>query len=201
MVIFLTEHKKREPKAEKVQVVEDFTKRVQSAKSAVITGYTGLTVEEVTDLRAKLFHAKVEYHVVKNNLARIALNKCNITVLDDLLTGPTAIALAMEDAVAPARVLSKFAKDHDKLSVKGGWMEGTQDHRSGHQGLGEFAEPRGTAGESLGQHEVAYFRHRSGFGWSGSQTGLCPQCRRSGEGKNSLILLTFFGLCGRIQEN
>ena len=57
-MIFLTEHKKREPKAEKVQVVEDFTKRVQSAKSAVITGYTGLTVEEVTDLRAKLFHAK-----------------------------------------------------------------------------------------------------------------------------------------------
>jgi large subunit ribosomal protein L10 len=124
VVIFLTEDKKREPKQEKVQVVEDFTKRVQSAKSAVITGYSGLTVEEVTDLRAKLFHAKVEYHVVKNNLARIALNKCNITVLDDLLTGPTAIALAMEDAVAPARVLSKFAKDHEKLSVKGGWMEG-----------------------------------------------------------------------------
>ncbi len=120
----MTEHKKREPKQEKVEAVEDFSKRVQASKSAVVTGYTGLTVEEVTDLRAKLFHAKVEYHVVKNNLARIALNKCNITVLDDLLTGPTAIALAMEDAVAPARVLTKFAKDHEKLSVKGGWMDG-----------------------------------------------------------------------------
>lgn len=122
-MIFLNAQKKREPKSEKVQVVEDFSKRVQSAKSAVVTGYTGLTVEEVTDLRAKLFHAKVEYHVVKNNLARIALNQCNI-VLDELLTGPTAIALAMEDAVAPARVLTKFAKDHEKLKVKGGWMEG-----------------------------------------------------------------------------
>lgn len=120
----MTEKKKREPKPEKVQVVEDFSKRLQASKSAVVTGYTGLTVEEVTDLRAKLFHAKVEYHVVKNNLARIALNKCNITVLDDLLTGPTAIALAMEDAVAPARVLTKFAKNHGKLSVKGGWMDG-----------------------------------------------------------------------------
>lgn len=120
----MTEHKKHEPKPEKVQAVEDFTKRVQASKSAVVTGYTGLTVEEVTDLRAKLFHAKVEYHVVKNNLARIALNKCSITVLDDLLTGPTAIALAMEDAVAPARVLTKFAKDHEKLTVKGGWMDG-----------------------------------------------------------------------------
>ena len=124
VVIFLKEQEKREPKPEKIQAVEAFVQRVQSSKSAVVTGYSGLTVEEVTDLRAKLFHAKVEYHVVKNNLARIALNRCEITVLDDLLTGPTAIALAMEDAVAPARILAKFAKDHEKLSVKGGWMEG-----------------------------------------------------------------------------
>lgn len=124
MVISLTEQKKREPKQEKVEAVENFLQRAQKAKSAVVTGYSGLTVEEVTQLRAQLFHAKVEYHVVKNNLARIALNKANITVLDDLLTGPTAIALAMEDAVAPARVLSKFAKDHEKLSLRGGWMEG-----------------------------------------------------------------------------
>ena len=123
-MIFLAEHKKHEPKPEKVEAVKNFTERLQASKAAVVTGYSGLTVEEVTDLRAKLFHAKVEYHVVKNNLARIALNKCNITVLDDLLTGPTAIALAMEDAVAPARVLSKFAKDHEKLNVKGGWMDG-----------------------------------------------------------------------------
>jgi large subunit ribosomal protein L10 len=121
----LTETKqKREPKPEKKQAVAALLERAKLDKSAVITGYTGLTVEEVTQLRAQLFHAKVEYHVVKNNLARIALNQANITVLDDLLTGPTAIALAMEDAVAPARVLSKFAKDHEKLSLRGGWMEG-----------------------------------------------------------------------------
>jgi len=122
-VIFLVETK-REPKTEKVEAVQAFYDRVQHAKSVVVTGYSGLTVEEVTQLRAQLFHAKVEYLVVKNNLARIALNKFNITVLDDLLVGPTAIALAMEDAVAPARVLSKFAKDHDKLSLKGGWLDG-----------------------------------------------------------------------------
>ena len=101
-----------------------FYDRLQEAKSSVVTGYSGLTVEEVTLLRAQLFHAKVEYHVVKNNLARIAFNKHKITVLDDLLTGPTAIALAMDDALAPARVLSKFAKDHVKLSIKGGWLDG-----------------------------------------------------------------------------
>lgn len=120
----MTEAKKREPRPEKVAVVEEFTKKVQASKSTLVTGYSGLTVEEVTELRAKLFHAKVEYHVVKNNLARIALNKANVTVLDDLLVGPTAIALAMDDAVAPARVLSKFAKDHEKLKLKGGFMDG-----------------------------------------------------------------------------
>jgi large subunit ribosomal protein L10 len=123
VVNFLTTEK-REPKQEKVEAVEKILDRVRASKAAVVTGYTGLTVEEVTELRAKLFHAKVEYHVVKNNLARLALNKANITVLDDLLVGPTAIALAMEDAVAPARVLSKFAKDHEKLSLRGGWMDG-----------------------------------------------------------------------------
>ncbi len=122
-MIFLADTK-REPKSEKVEAVKVFYDRLQEAKSVVVTGYSGLTVEEVTQLRAQLFHAKVEYHVVKNNLARIAFNKRDITVLDDLLTGPTAIALAMEDAVAPSRVLSKFAKDHDKLSIKGGWLDG-----------------------------------------------------------------------------
>ena len=120
----MTEQKKREPKPEKKEAVAALLETAQKAKSAVVTGFSGLTVEEVTQLRAQLFHAKVEYHVVKNNLARIALNKANITVLDDLLVGPTAIAMAMDDAVAPARVLSKFAKDHDKLSLKGGWMDG-----------------------------------------------------------------------------
>ena len=116
--------KKREPKPDKVKAVQDFLERVQKSKATVVTGYSGLTVEEVTLLRSQLTKAKVEYHVMKNNLARIALNKADITVLDDLLTGPTAIALAMEDAVAPARVLSKFAKDHEKLAVRGGFMEG-----------------------------------------------------------------------------
>jgi large subunit ribosomal protein L10 len=125
VVKHLTEQQqKREPKPEKKVAVKEFLDRVQASKSAVVTGYSGMTVEEVTDLRAQLYHAKVEYHVVKNNLARLALNQANITVLDDLLVGPTAIALAMEDAVAPARILSKFSKGHEKLVLRGGWLEG-----------------------------------------------------------------------------
>ncbi len=120
----MVDFKRSVPLPEKVAVIEKLTGQVQSSKSAVVTGYTGLTVEEVTQLRAQLFKANVEYHVVKNNLARLALNKANINALDDLLVGPTAIALAKGDAVAPARVLSKFAKEHAKLVLKGGWMDG-----------------------------------------------------------------------------
>jgi large subunit ribosomal protein L10 len=123
VVIFLAE-KKREPKQEKVEAIREILEKVRASKSAVVTGYSGLTVEEVTQLRAQLFHAKVDYQVVKNNLARLALNQAEITVLDDLLVGPTAIALAQGDAVAPIRVLSKFAKEHDKLKLRGGWMDG-----------------------------------------------------------------------------
>ena len=149
-MIFLTDHKRTEPTTEKVKVVDEFTKKVQSAKSAVVTGYTGLTVEEVTVFRAKLFHAKVEYHVVKNNLARIALNKANITLLDELLIGPTAIALAMEDAVAPARVLTKFAKDHEKLKVKGGWMEGRKISVQDIKALADLPSREVLLGKALG---------------------------------------------------
>jgi large subunit ribosomal protein L10 len=120
----LAETKKRQPKPEKVEVVAALTGRLKQCKAAVVSVNSGLTVEEVTQLRSLLFKEKVELHVVKNTLAKIALKQADITVLDDFLSGPTAIALAMGDAVAPARVLSKFAKDHEKFAVKGGWVDG-----------------------------------------------------------------------------
>jgi large subunit ribosomal protein L10 len=123
-VIDLKETKKRQPKPEKIQVVTDFTARLKNCKAAVVTVNEGLTVEEVTQLRSLLFKEKVELHVVKNTLAKIALKQAEIAVLDDFLSGPTAIALAMGDSVAPARVLAKFAKEHEKLKLRGGWVDG-----------------------------------------------------------------------------
>ncbi len=114
----------QEPKQDKVQAIEALVQTFQKSKSTVLTGFSGLTVEEVTQLRMQLSKQKVEYQVVKNNLARLALNRVNVMDLDDLFTGPTAIAFSMDDALASARILSKFSKDHEKLSIKGGWMSG-----------------------------------------------------------------------------
>ncbi len=112
------------PRSEKVQVVEEVARNLADSKSAIITGNGGLTVEEVTELRAKLFKEQVELHVVKNTLALRALKKAGMDGLDEWFKGPTAIAMAKGDALASSRILSKFVKDHEKLTLKGGWMDG-----------------------------------------------------------------------------
>ena len=77
----------------KKQVVADITKKFQDAKSVVVVNYSGLTVEQVTALRAQCRAANVDYCVLKNTLARRALDDLNITGLDEVLNGPSAFAL------------------------------------------------------------------------------------------------------------
>lgn len=113
-----------QPRPEKVESVEAIVKGLKDSKSMVITGNAGLTVEEVTELRARLFKEQVELHVVKNTLALRALKKVGMEGMDEWFKGPTAIAMALGDTLGPSRVLAKFLKDHEKLSIKGGWMDG-----------------------------------------------------------------------------
>lgn len=108
----------------KKQVVELMTEKFNGSKSVIITDYRGLTVAEVTELRSKLREAGVEYKVVKNTLLKIAAKNAGIEGADDYFQGPTAVAFGLEDAVSPAQVLSKFAKDHKDLEIKGGILEG-----------------------------------------------------------------------------
>lgn len=108
----------------KKQVVSEITKKFQDAKSVVVVNYSGLTVEQVTALRAQCRAAKVDYCVLKNTLARRALDDLKITGLDDQLNGPSAFAFGMEDVVAPAKIISEFI-DKSKtevIKVKAGLM-------------------------------------------------------------------------------
>ena len=108
----------------KQPVVQEIKGKLEASKGAVLTDYRGLNVAEVTELRNKLREVGVEYKVVKNTLARIAANEIGIEGLDGYLEGPTAIAYGIEDAVAPAKVLSEFAKAHVNLEIKAGILEG-----------------------------------------------------------------------------
>lgn len=108
---------------EKQQLVSEVTAKLQESSCTVVADYRGLTVAQVTQLRKNLREAGVEFQVLKNTLVRRATAEANLSELDSVLTGPTAIAFG-KDVVAPAKVLSDFAKKNDKLQIKGGVVEG-----------------------------------------------------------------------------
>lgn len=111
-------------KEEKQEVINELRDKFAKAKAAVLTGYSGINVEQITELRSKLRQAKVEYRVVKNTLARKAAEGTGIAPLKDYFVGPIGIALGYDDPVAPAKILSDFGKTQEKLELKVGVLDG-----------------------------------------------------------------------------
>ena len=109
---------------EKQQIVEEITTKLRESAATVLTDYRGLNVAQVTELRRKLREAGIEFKVLKNTLIRRATANAELTELDSVLTGPTAVAFGKDDVVAPAKILSEFAKQNDALKIKGGVVEG-----------------------------------------------------------------------------
>ncbi len=105
------------------KVVETLTEHLKQSKSAVLIGYKGLKVTETEELRNKLREKKVDFHVTKNTLFKIALSNTGIKVAPELLDKPLAIAFATEDEVTPAKEIDLFAKEHEALEVLGGILE------------------------------------------------------------------------------
>nr|WP_321316074.1 50S ribosomal protein L10 [uncultured Ligilactobacillus sp.] len=111
--------------AKKAAIVDEVAEKLDSSVANVVVDYRGLTVEEVTDLRKQLREAGVEMRVIKNTYLKRAAAKAGIEGMDDVFVGPTAVAFSEEeDVTAPARILVKFAEDHEALEVKGGMIEG-----------------------------------------------------------------------------
>ena len=110
--------------AEKQQIAEDLRDRFSKSAIIVVTDYKGLDVTAMNDLRRKLRAEQIEYQVVKNTLLIRASEGNDVALIKDYFKGPSAIALSYDDPVAPAKVLSQFAKDNDKLEIKVGVMEG-----------------------------------------------------------------------------
>lgn len=123
---------------QKREVVEGISGRIKAAKALVFADYRGLTVEQDTELRSALRKAGVDYKVVKNTLTRLAANENGLEGLDTYLNGPTAMASSDTDPVAPAKVLSEYAKKYDKLELKVGVVEGKIIDPSGIKALAEL---------------------------------------------------------------
>ncbi len=109
---------------QKKEMVNVLAEKMEKAVAGVMVDYRGLTVEQDTKLRNELRAAGIEYAVVKNTLTRFAANRIGYTEFDEVLNGPTALALSYDDVVAPARVLAEFAEKNDALEIKAGFMEG-----------------------------------------------------------------------------
>jgi large subunit ribosomal protein L10 len=109
---------------EKQQIAEDLRDRLSKSAIIVLTDYQGLDVAAMNDLRRKLRAEEIEYQVVKNTLLTRAAEDSDIALIKDHFKGPSAIALSYDDPIAPAKVLSQFAKENSKLEIKVGVMNG-----------------------------------------------------------------------------
>lgn len=110
------------PRPEKVQAVADIKERLEGAQAVFVAEYAGLSVKEQQALRRGLRAAKSEFKVYKMTLARIAASELGHENFTGMLVGPAGLTFAGEDAAATAKVLRDFAKDHQKLVIRGGLL-------------------------------------------------------------------------------
>lgn len=104
--------------------MEEITEKFKNSVSTVVVDYRGLNVAEITELRKQLREAGVEFKVYKNTLTRQAAEAAELAEINDVLTGPNAIAFSNDDVVAPAKILNNFAKENEALEIKVGVIEG-----------------------------------------------------------------------------
>ena len=107
---------------EKQNVVEEITKKLDDSKSVILFSYQGLSVADIADLRKELRSNDSEVKIYKNTLLKRALDSKNIN-LDSFLEGPNAIIFG-KSILEPIKVISKFKKDHDAVSIQTGVIEG-----------------------------------------------------------------------------
>jgi large subunit ribosomal protein L10 len=108
---------------DKEATVKELTQRFSSSTAAVLTEYRGLSVKALKSLRRSLGN-DATYSITKNTLTTIAAHDAGIEGLDEVLTGPTAIAFITGDVATVAKGIRNFAREHHALVIKGGYMDG-----------------------------------------------------------------------------
>ena len=107
----------------KVEAIEAVGAKIASSSDFIFTDYRGLTVQQITALRDQLRAKNAEYHIIKNNFARLAFERLKYPDVSGVLVGPTAIAFAKDDSNEVARILVDFAKEHPVVKLKGGLVD------------------------------------------------------------------------------
>ena len=110
--------------AEKQQAVADLAEKLKSAAAGVLVNYSGITVEDDTKLRAALRNAGVEYKVMKNTLTGRACEMVGFGDMKQYLEGMTALAISVDDPIAPAKILKEYAEKVESFEIKAGFIDG-----------------------------------------------------------------------------
>lgn len=109
---------------QKQAVINEIKENIENAKSLVLVDYRGLNVSELTELRKRFREENVLYKVYKNTMMDFAFKELGYDDILESLEGPNAVAFSMEDPIAAARVSYEFAKEHENLEIKVGYLEG-----------------------------------------------------------------------------
>lgn len=109
---------------EKVSIVEQLNERLANVQIAIVTDYRGLTVSSFEELRRELKKSNADIQVAKNTLMRRAIEGTAFESMKDAFEGTTAVTVSIDDPVAPAKILTKFAETHPELIIKMGCLDG-----------------------------------------------------------------------------
>lgn len=125
-------------KAKKEEVVAELRSTMVSAPSVILASSVGLPVNVVNDLRSKLRAQGATYRVVKNTLAKRAIEGTPMEALADLFSGPVGVAFHPDDVTVAAKVVTDFAKDREKFVVKAGYLNGSLLDAAGVEALSKM---------------------------------------------------------------
>ncbi len=110
-------------KKQKEELVVQYLDWMNRSQALIFTGYRGLSVKEIDDLRSKAREAGGEFHVIKNTLGKVAFEQAGVPLPEEYLEDSTAIAFAFEDPAAMAKAVSDFSRSTEFLKIKGGYLE------------------------------------------------------------------------------
>lgn len=106
-------------RVEKKYLISEVEGHLKKSDYVILANFTGVTVSDVADLRAKLAAEKAEFHVVKNSSLRVAAEALGLPNVDNALTGPTAIVVGGKNSAGVAKIITEFFKAKQKVEVKG----------------------------------------------------------------------------------
>ncbi len=112
------------PTPEKIQTLQDTSERIREVRGFYLADFSGMSVEKLSLLRKKCREQKVQFRVIKNTLLKRAFNERGITELDAFLEGPTGLVFSPMSEVSPAKILTDFAREHERPRIKAAVVDG-----------------------------------------------------------------------------